>query len=173
MPCSLSNARARHVPVNACPTVGSCCDTSTSFSTQSVCCGENFDQEWTPYDIQITATTTNPGYTLAPGSIAAYKIVGKSLFVKFLININQVFSIGAGNYIISLPFSDNGNDVGTIVLFINNVTTIVQGTLIQNNDDGLYVLIPSTIPSSDFWSPTNLPIIQGGIYYGDIHIRLL
>lgn len=184
MPCTLSNARARHVPVNACPPTGSCCDTVTSFSSQQVCCGESFDQDWTPYDIQITASITNPVYTQDPDeSYGVYKVVGKSLFVKFVIVIDNVGNAGNGNgiYSISLPsgFSFSKGNVGNILLntrFGMNSSFPIQGMLFQISNT-LQVAIPSTETPptvvSQEWTSTNLPIVVGANYFGDIHIRLL
>lgn len=180
MPCTLSNARARHIPVNACPTAGSCCDNGTSFSTQSVCCEDNFDQDWTPYDIRISATTTNPTYVQDQDSFAVYKVDGKSLFVKFVIVIESVSGSGSGIYQLNLPSGfRNTLDVGNILLFTTVGQTPqvpVQGMLSQLGSGSstlLRVLIPSTIPASIFWDNTNIPITAGGVFVGDIHIRLV
>lgn len=70
MPCTLINARARHIPQKVCPDPNACCDVIPSFSSKPVCCDDDFDfTEWTPYDLKIgTLNGVDPTYTLASES---------------------------------------------------------------------------------------------------------
>ena len=171
MPCTTNSAHARHTPVNSCPTPGLCCDSSTSFSSQQVCCGENYDQDWTPYDLRITADTTNPIYTLNQDSLSEFKVVGKSLFIKFHIEIDTVTSVGTGTYRLSLPsgftfkLSDPFTDIGTVAFLQNSNAVLLQDA----NANTLFV----QLSNGTEWSNVTLPaLVSDLILVGDIQLRL-
>jgi len=179
MPCTLSTARARHAPQNACPATNLCCDSRPSFSSKQVCCGddENFDTEWTPYDLVITATTTDPVYTLTEGSRGYYKVSGKSLFVKFNIQLASLSVAGSGDYLFSLPTGltfANPTDVGSFYIDDTQPLPYV-GTIIRNNNFmklGFHLsFVLGTPIRMGFINSANSNILILPVS-GDIHIRL-
>lgn len=193
MPCTLSNARARHLPVNACPAPNLCCDDTPSFSSKPVCCGEdgNFDSEWRSYDLAIGvfpgtgSPDADPTYTQdAETSYALYKVSGKSLFVKFSLALT-VTGAGSGIYCFSLPpginIPNSNKDVGIVFLDIANSPNlppfinlaghinVFNGYMKLYLPDGTGTTAFSFVLSS-LGSPS-WPLVNGR-YDGDIHIHL-
>lgn len=66
--------------------------------------GSSLDTAWTSYTPQWTAPVTNP--VLNNGTITgAYKLIGKTCFVRVRLVIGSTTTLGSGQWYFSLPFS--------------------------------------------------------------------
>jgi hypothetical protein len=148
-----------------------------------VCCDDDLDfTEWTPYDLRIGVLPgpgqQDPTYTLSEGSYSVYKVIGKSLFIKFGLLINAT-SPGVGIYCFSIPPGFSGFDTvgnGLILLIPNGVDVQL---LYLSEVNSIKVVLPTnntvgTITTSTIWDTFVFPlsIVELTTFIGDIHIRL-
>lgn len=164
MPCTFQNSRARHTTQNVCS--NSCCDEKPSYFSKKVCCeDENFDTDWTPYDLKITTDGTQP--TIAQSGTAHYKTIGKSLFIKFNLTL-FVSNPGTGTYLFSLPdgYSSNSSNIGTFL-----TSSTFAGTIEAfNTNMRLLLYISQSVGNPVLSSPVT--DLNNQTIIGDVHIRL-